>query len=575
MCASPRPSSLSPNCASMELIHILLFASLLGPTPRLTAPTACAVDNGPRPLRSRIASTLTAPVRWSRSERAVAPELEPNANATVRRAEQRVVRLRERVRGPLTPRQQRLRRLRRRVRRLRPRLLQAYRRVAGDEEDEGPIANVTVSANGTIEWWRYVGADGHEYGAVGVSERQCAQWLQHALGVGVGGNVTALREACAIGELPLRERRTHRRLRRLWNDGRLLVRGTRLSDLAEELGGARPERGFRRELAAYARRVQRLSPSRVDSDALLAYVELHSGLPLENLRPQKGRPGDEALEHLRPLLAWFKSHFPYNHPEEVLGNVRPSPRERSFDASRTELQRCEESGRIVRFPRYNHLRKTMEVRDGRCGEYAPLFLQLMRALGWRARLVVDWTDHLWVETLVDGFPLPAPPPPPADGDADDAAAADHEQHGELRVLGARRFEHEVAAGADLPSAAAAAEAATAEAGEAEAAVEEEERPEEEAAEENRRRWRLRRRVLRSREGSARWVQMDPCEGVVDEPEMYAGWGKEHTYVIALGGGGIADVTRDYAADWNATLQRRELSEAQVKRAMRRVRRGRR
>ena len=161
MRASPRPSSLSPNCASMELLHILLFASLLGPTPRLTAPTACAVDNGPRPLRSRIASTLTAPVRWSRSERAVAPELEPNANATVRRAEQRVVRLRERVRGPLTPRQQRLRRLRRRVRRLRPRLLQAYRRVAGDEEDEGPIANVTVSANGTIEWWRYVGADGH------------------------------------------------------------------------------------------------------------------------------------------------------------------------------------------------------------------------------------------------------------------------------------------------------------------------------------------------------------------------------------------------------------------------------
>ena len=135
---------------------------------------------------------------------------------------------------------------------------------------------------------------------------------------------------------------------------------------------------------------------------------------------------------------------------------------------------------------------------------------------------------------------------------------------------------EAAAAAEAAVAeAAAAEAATAEAGEAEAAVEEEERPEEEAAEENRRRWRLRRRVLRSREGSARWVQMDPCEGVVDEPEMYAGWGKEHTYVIALGGGGIADVTRDYAADWNATLQRRELSEAQVKRAMRRVRRGRR
>ena len=119
----------------------------------------------------------------------------------------------------------------------------------------------------------------------------------------------------------------------------------------------------------------------------------------------------------------------------------------------------------------------------------------------------------------------------------------------------------MAAGADLPSAA--------------TAVGSPPPPPPPVAPRRRRRWRLRRRVLRSREGSARWVQMDPCEGVVDEPEMYAGWGKEHTYVIALGGGGIADVTRDYAADWNATLQRRELSEAQVKRAMRRVRRGRR
>ena len=130
-----------------------------------------------------------------------------------------------------------------------------------------------------------VGADGHEYGAVGVSERQCAQWLQHALGVGVGGNVTALREACAVSCRSAAP--THRRLRRLWNDGRLLVRGTRLSDLAEELGG-RPERGFRRELAARARRVQRLSPSRVESDALLAYVELHSGLPLEDPGRRRG-----------------------------------------------------------------------------------------------------------------------------------------------------------------------------------------------------------------------------------------------------------------------------------------------
>ena len=68
--------------------------------------------------------------------------------------------------------------------------------------------------------------------------------------------------------------------------------------------------------------------------------------------------------------------------------------------------------------------------------------------------------------------------------------------------------------------------------------------------------------------AVRWVHLDPCEAAVDEPLIYSGWGKQHTYIVAIGDGRIVDVTQTYTADWNATLQRRQLSPQQVQRAMR-------
>ena len=66
----------------------------------------------------------------------------------------------------------------------------------------------------------------------------------------------------------------------------------------------------------------------------------------------------------------------------------------------------------VRFPRYNSVPKVLSTRQGRCGEYAATLYQLVLSLGWQARWVVDWTDHVWVEVLVR----------PAEGEARGGAA---------------------------------------------------------------------------------------------------------------------------------------------------------
>merc|ERR1712106_902417 len=48
-------------------------------------------------------------------------------------------------------------------------------------------------------------------------------------------------------------------------------------------------------------------------------------------------------------------------------------------------------------------------------------------------------------------------------------------------------------------------------------------------------------------------QLRPCEAAVDEPRLYAGWGKNHTYVVAVGSGGMCDVTAKYATNLTAAL----------------------
>lgn len=110
------------------------------------------------------------------------------------------------------------------------------------------------------------------------------------------------------------------------------------------------------------------------------------------------------------LLDWFKNKFfkwvdspvcTFCQCTEVQrkGTDFPLPEEAKWQTRNVELYTCTLCDTVVRFPRYNHPGKLLETREGRCGEWANCFTLCCRALGFEARFVVSWKDHVWTEVF--------------------------------------------------------------------------------------------------------------------------------------------------------------------------------
>ena len=115
------------------------------------------------------------------------------------------------------------------------------------------------------------------------------------------------------------------------------------------------------------------------------------------------------------LLKWFKTEFftwtnapacsscgeKETRMETMAGPEQPM--EIEGEASRVEVYRCPKCNAQTRFPRYNNPVTLLSSRTGRCGEWANCFTLCAAACGFRARYVLDATDHVWTEVWSDEF----------------------------------------------------------------------------------------------------------------------------------------------------------------------------
>ncbi|XP_036999905.2 peptide-N(4)-(N-acetyl-beta-glucosaminyl)asparagine amidase isoform X1 [Artibeus jamaicensis] len=111
---------------------------------------------------------------------------------------------------------------------------------------------------------------------------------------------------------------------------------------------------------------------------------------------------------LLELLHWFKEEF-FQWVDDIScskcgGKTKsrgealfPNDDELKWGANRVEDHYCGACQLSSRFPRYNNPEKLLETRCGRCGEWANCFTLCCRALGFEARYVWDYTDHVWTE----------------------------------------------------------------------------------------------------------------------------------------------------------------------------------
>jgi hypothetical protein len=68
---------------------------------------------------------------------------------------------------------------------------------------------------------------------------------------------------------------------------------------------------------------------------------------------------------------------------------------------KTEVHSCGKCGSSIIFPRYVKIQKIAETKIGRCSEWSILFGAILNSLSLQTRIVHDFLDHCWNESLIN------------------------------------------------------------------------------------------------------------------------------------------------------------------------------
>jgi peptide-N4-(N-acetyl-beta-glucosaminyl)asparagine amidase len=113
-------------------------------------------------------------------------------------------------------------------------------------------------------------------------------------------------------------------------------------------------------------------------------------------------------QSLKALLHWFKYDFMRWMPKELQCtrcNNRPMRVQlidnNSTTLRKTEIHTCDVCGSRQIFPRYEKILRIAETRIGRCSEWSILFGAIVNSLSIQTRIVHDYLDHCWNESLIN------------------------------------------------------------------------------------------------------------------------------------------------------------------------------
>jgi hypothetical protein len=128
---------------------------------------------------------------------------------------------------------------------------------------------------------------------------------------------------------------------------------------------------------------------------------------VNQLVPEKFLKSSLDHQSLPPLLHWFKNDFMKWMPKELQCSrchmrMRVQVKEGDLKILRkTEVHSCDKCDFSITFPRYVKIRKIAEIKIGRCSEWAILFGAILNSLSVKTRLVHDFLDHCWNESLIN------------------------------------------------------------------------------------------------------------------------------------------------------------------------------